>query len=115
MNSTSTYLRAEIGGFLGRALITGDQVSLDAPSKLSLKMMKQLNLRVGKQAFTATDWFIVSDLLPNLNKKNLIRVMSGRHYQLFSKDSQENFFRNPIPLPHNLIGWVIVYMVPHLG
>lgn len=98
LNSTSTYLRAQIGGFLGRALITGDQVSLDAPNELSLKMMKQLNLRVGNHAFTATDWFIVSDFLPNLNSKTFIRVMSGRHYQLFSKDSQEKIFSEPFTI-----------------
>ena len=64
MNSTSTYLRAKLGGFHGRALITGDQVMFHSPREHSLKMMQHLNLRVGHQAFARMDWSIALDLIP---------------------------------------------------
>lgn len=92
MNSTSTYLRANIGGFHGRALIAGDHLSFNTPSELSIKMMKQLKLHLGNQPYVVMKWSAASDL----NYNNLtIRVIKGRHYFLFSKDSQEQFFSKP--------------------
>ena len=98
MNSTSTYLRAKLGGFHGRALITGDQVMFHSPREHPLKMMQHLNLRVGHQAFARMDWSIALDLIPYLKRKPLIRVMRGRHYQLFSKESQDQFFSKPFTI-----------------
>lgn len=42
MNSSSTYLRAEIGGFNGRALKAGDQLKFGSPSNLSTRIIKHL-------------------------------------------------------------------------
>ena len=95
MNSTSTYVRAKIGGFHGRALITGDQIKFYSPSELSHKMMQQLNFHGGNKAFAQMDWSIASDLIPNLKRNPPIRVVNGRHYHLFSKDSQEKIFSKP--------------------
>ena len=39
MESQSTYLRAQIGGYHGRSLQKGDQIMFDSPSRLSLKMI----------------------------------------------------------------------------
>lgn len=95
MNSASTYLRANIGGFQGRALIAGDQLSFESPSELSLKMMKQLRLHLGNQAYAEMKWSAASNLNYSLP---IIRVIRGRHYSLFSKDSQEQFFSEPFAI-----------------
>ena len=41
------------------------------------------------------EWSISSDLIPTLQNNPLIRVMKGRHYHLFTKESQEKFFTEP--------------------
>ena len=92
MNSASTYLRAHIGGFHGRALITGDQLVFGSPSKLSVKMMKELRHHLGNRTYAEMNWSSASD--QNYNQP-IIRVIKGRHYSLFSKDSQEQFFSEP--------------------
>lgn len=92
MESTSTYLRANIGGFHGRSLQAGDQLTCDSLSGLSLKMVQQLNPRINNQPFVEMEWSISSDLIPTLQNKPLIRVMKGRQYHLFAKESQEQFF-----------------------
>ena len=61
MNSASTYLRAQIGGFQGRALMTGDQLIFESPSEQSLKMIKHLKLHLGNQPYAAMKWSAASD------------------------------------------------------
>lgn len=95
MQSTSTYLRAGIGGFHGRSLQAGDQLVYDSLSGLSLKMMQQLNARISNQPFVEMEWSISSDLTPTFKHEPSIRVMKGRHYDLFAKESQEKFFTEP--------------------
>lgn len=95
MASTSTYLRAKIGGFHGRAFQKGDQIFFHSPNELSLKMIKQLHTRMNNQPFIEMGWSVASDLIPSLKKSPFIRVMNGRHYHLFSKASQEKLFTEP--------------------
>jgi antagonist of KipI len=95
MQSTSTYLRAGIGGFHGRSLQAGDQLVYDSLSGLSLKMMQQLNARISNQPFVEMEWSISSDLTPAFKHEPPIRVMKGRQYHLFAKESQEKFFTEP--------------------
>lgn len=95
MESAATYLRAHIGGFQGRSLQAGDQIKFHSLSGLSLKMMQQLNNPINNQPFVEMEWSISSDLIPTLQNSPLIRVMKGRHYQLFTKESQEKFFTKP--------------------
>ncbi|MCQ6274231.1 biotin-dependent carboxyltransferase family protein [Bacillus sp. V3B] len=95
MESASTYLRANIGGFHGRALQSGDQIKFDSLSILSLKMMQQLNRQINNQPFVEMEWSISSDLIPTLQSDPLIRVIKGRQYHLFAKKSREKFFTEP--------------------
>ena len=95
MESTSTYLRAGIGGFQGRPLQTGDQIIWDTLSRPSLKMVQQLNTRISNQPFTEMEWSIASDLIPAFHNSPPIRVMKGRQYHLFTQESQETFFTEP--------------------
>ncbi len=95
MESKSTYLRAQIGGYQGRSLAAGDQIMFDPPSKLSKRMILQLNKNLTDKLFIEMDWTVTSDLIPNLHSEPSIRVMKGLQYQLFTKKSQEAFFTEP--------------------
>lgn len=95
MNSTSTYLRAKIGGFFGRTLKAGDQILINHPSKLSVTIMQQIDHTKGKDPFTKMNSSVSSDLIPNSTRNPTIRVMDGRHYSFFTKDSQEAFYSEP--------------------
>ena len=68
MASTSTYLRAKIGGFHGRAFQKGDQIFFHSPNELSLKMIKQLHTHMNNQPFIEMGWSVASDLIPYLKK-----------------------------------------------
>ncbi|WP_174732436.1 biotin-dependent carboxyltransferase family protein [Mesobacillus harenae] len=92
MESKSTYLRAEIGGYNGRALKEGDILKVTPPSVLSQKIFESLK---GNQLFTEMDWTVAADLLPDLADQSRIRVIPGRQFSLFNKDSQIAIFNDP--------------------
>ncbi|UZJ76939.1 biotin-dependent carboxyltransferase family protein [Fictibacillus sp. KU28468] len=78
MGSKSTYLRAGIGGYKGRALKEGDTLSVcsdgDSFHPVSL------------------NWFVSHELRAVYSNKNTIRAVKGRHFELFTKESQAAFF-----------------------
>ncbi|HSJ36817.1 MAG TPA: biotin-dependent carboxyltransferase family protein [Planococcus sp. (in: firmicutes)] len=80
MGSRSTYLRAALGGFDGRALKSGDHLVVGAATKGT-------NL-VGE----GQSWFMPS---PYYSSKPEIRVTAGRQFNSFSEESQERFFSEP--------------------
>ncbi|AIE58997.1 biotin-dependent carboxyltransferase family protein [Bacillus methanolicus] len=95
MNSSSTYLRAEIGGFNGRALKAGDQLKFGSPSNLSTRIIKHLVKGLGNQQFVEMEWSVATDLIPIHRNNPAIRVMRGKQFHLFTKESQFNFFHKP--------------------
>ncbi|PLT33934.1 biotin-dependent carboxyltransferase family protein [Bacillus sp. V5-8f] len=95
MNSKSTYLRAEIGGFFGRALKEGDQLTWGSPGKLSSSINDRLRKNVSENSFVESDWLASRDLIPDYANRPSIRVMEGREFDLFTKESQEIFFNEP--------------------
>ena len=98
MGSTSTYLRAGIGGFKGRPLKTGDELKLSPPNNRSVQMIHDFSTKIGDQKFVATKWSVSAGFIPISNKIPSIRVIKGRQYQLFSKESQKSFFREPFEI-----------------
>ena len=76
MGSYSTYLRAELGGFNGRALQKGDQLELKR---------QDINLDINNQKWSSG--------MVNINPKGvrIVRVVKGRHFDKFSKRSQDHF------------------------
>lgn len=91
MNSKSTYLRAGIGGFKGRALQAGDELLFGPSSKLSIKMQDEL-LERNTTGFIEGKWSIPSSLIPIFKGDTPIRVIKGRNYQQFTEESQKSFF-----------------------
>jgi len=98
MNSSSTYIRANVGGFHGRALKAGDQLSCAKITPKSSILMETLNNQELHQPFVEAEWSVSSELIPKLENNPVIRVMDGRHTHLFTKESQECFWTKPFQI-----------------
>lgn len=97
MGSMSTYLRAGIGGFAGRALQAGDSLHLRPPSDAALRRMDHLasgsgNLSSSGSPFTFARWAISPLLFPAYGDQPVIRVVRGGQYDLFTGESQKRFW-----------------------
>ncbi|MBA4601850.1 5-oxoprolinase subunit C family protein [Thermoactinomyces mirandus] len=92
MGSRSTYLRAGLGGFQGRALKKGDILNLRAPSELANKMKDSLSKTTGVQLFSTSKWSVSNRLLSFYQKKTIIRVLPGNQFYRFTWDSRKKFF-----------------------
>lgn len=90
LNSKSTYLRAKIGGYKGRALKTGDVLEVDTPCVLSKKIIHSLRNRLSSGTFLEENWFFPS---MKYGKIFQIRLLKGRQFDLFTSDSQEKVFK----------------------
>ncbi|MBP1933697.1 biotin-dependent carboxyltransferase family protein [Ammoniphilus resinae] len=89
MNSRSTFLRAGIGGFQGRALKAGDVLNFRSSSNwFDSGVQNDL-------PFTYSAWRISKNLLPLYRKNPTIRVMEGGEYEWFTREAQANFFSAP--------------------
>ncbi|TDL91854.1 biotin-dependent carboxyltransferase family protein [Vibrio vulnificus] len=81
MESKSTYLRAGIGGYMGRALKADDVLEFNEPSK---------NLDDREGAFSFPKWFVnEKEFLPG--GKPLIRFIDGSQYEYFTDYSKDSF------------------------
>jgi antagonist of KipI len=98
MGSASTYLRAGIGGFKGRPLKAGDELKLSPPNHRSARMIHYFSARLEDRKFVGTKWSVSAEFIPISNQTPFIRVIKGRQYPLFSKESQKNFFREPFEI-----------------
>lgn len=92
MNSYSTYLRAGIGGYNGRALTKGDQINLGPTSQLSSRILSSFSEKNNPSNIIHAGWTISQAIIPSYRPKPIIRVMQGRQYHLFKKYSQTKFF-----------------------
>ena len=76
MDSRSTYLRAKLGGYQGRALESGDQLALCEATATP------------KSAAETGSWFGPS---PPYSSEPVIRITKGRQFELFSQKSRDHF------------------------
>lgn len=90
MNSRSTSLRANFGGFHGRSLATGDTLSVRPPSCRNLEIIRHLSKVVTKEPFAAATWFAGLDFAEDASEP-LVRVMKGRQIDWFTQLSQQEF------------------------
>lgn len=89
MNSYSTYLRAGIGGYEGRALKKGDTLSV-RPSRLQLDASQYVLDEY--DGFFTVRWSVSAGRYTNSNRETEIRVLKGRQYDDFDDDSQKSLF-----------------------
>ncbi|SFG56707.1 antagonist of KipI [Halobacillus alkaliphilus] len=92
MGSASTYLRAEIGGYQGRALDKGDTIDWGKPSESSKQTLKDLKEMAGSEPYQAMDWFVATEFSAPIQGECTLKVMEGREFQLFTEESQSLFF-----------------------
>jgi antagonist of KipI len=91
MDSKSTYLRAEFGGFKGRALKKGDILSIGIKNSKSTKIIKKLEEIKAKDDFVASSWYIKNFMKQNV-ESTVIRVFEDRQFQKVSDESIDKFF-----------------------
>ena len=91
MGSRSTYLRAGIGGFRGRALEKGDELAIGQVTLQQQKALQQNN----ENEF---DW-----LVPPVRyfDEPVIRMMTGRQFDLFDEDSKKQIFDETFAVSSN--------------
>lgn len=97
MGSTSTYLRAGLGGWNGRPLQAGDRLvaaSIEeefAATSLHSQWDESVESaqRVSENDVTAVNWRVSTSLLPQYGKQAVIRVLPGRQWEDFDAPVQQ--------------------------
>lgn len=85
--SRSTYLRAAFGGLCGRALKTGDTLSLGAPTAIGERIASTLQSDV--RAMTVARWSIGSTLRPAYSDDARVRLIPGEHLSLITDEARD--------------------------
>ena len=96
MNSKSTYIRAHLGGFEGRALDKGDVLKANALTSKSALILSSLHKKRG--SFTTTKWSISFVFLYEIYYRKSLRVLKGRQFDEFSPSSKTDFWRSEYKL-----------------
>lgn len=91
MKSKSTYIRAGIGGFKGRALKKEDSIEINPQSNLSKKIINSLCKKDVDSLFTYPNWYIEREIY---NLDDFVRVIHERQFSEFNSESQNNFFNS---------------------
>lgn len=91
MDSKSTYLRAELGGFKGRALKKNDVLNLGSKNINSLKIIEKLKEIRNEGSFIAPSWY-VKEYDINNSEEAVIRVFEDRQFNKISQESITEFF-----------------------
>ncbi len=92
MDSYSTYLRAGIGGFEGRALKEGDVLRVNPWTELGRAIADKLASAAGDGPFASTRWHVSRGMMPDYKTDPVIRVVEGPQMHLFAPDSVRDFF-----------------------
>lgn len=99
MNSKSTYLRAKLGGYQGRALKDGDKLSLGALSPAQKALGDRLSRRAKQGApFGAAPWSIDCDYI---FEDAPIHVTEGLQYDWFTEKGISTFFSSDYTITAN--------------
>ena len=85
MGSKSTYLRAKIGGFEGRALAEGDVLKVGASSAAMQIFAQRVMQKDGvNSAFATVSWYVPGTFIFG---DDVIRVTKGQQYDWFTEES----------------------------
>lgn len=91
MDSHSTYLRAGIGGFKGRALKNGDVLKVLPIAPERMNALKNQNAQT-------PDWLIPP---ARYHEQPIVRMMPGRQYALFNEASRTRIFEDTFTVSAN--------------
>ncbi len=92
MGSKSTYLRAGIGGFAGRALQAGDVLQQNEPPAGAAEWLARLRQRAAGAPLGATSWYAGREHPAAAPAAATVRVMRGSQYSRFSAAAQTAFW-----------------------
>ena len=95
LGSQSTYLRAGLGGYQGRALQAGDQLPGPGPTAAGQKLAKELSETEPRAAWAQANWTPGPQLCPRPRPKPIIRAIQGPEYEQFAPMSQRDFWQQP--------------------
>ena len=90
LNSLSTNLKAEAGGFDGRRLLKDDVIELN---------QRAIDLSLKDEAFRVLPWQVNENAGFDLSKE--ILVIEGSEWNWIDELSQEKFLKNPFFISHN--------------
>ncbi|MCM3714249.1 biotin-dependent carboxyltransferase family protein [Alkalihalobacillus oceani] len=93
MNSRSTYLRAGIGGYEGRALKANDQLYIRKAEQQ--EKQEALRQRAGERPFYEATLPLFRYIRPFYEMNPLIRVVKGMQADSFEQESIDAFYREP--------------------
>lgn len=89
LGSKSTYLRAEFGGYKGRALQKDDVIDVNLPTKLGKEIQKKL--RVRSPYFDTVNWYVRRPFYEQNNEVQTIRFIEGNEYSWFTREAHAHF------------------------
>ncbi|MDX8047582.1 biotin-dependent carboxyltransferase family protein [Gracilibacillus sp. S3-1-1] len=92
MNSRSTYIRASIGGFKGRALQVDDELTFGEISDMSQQIITQLQA-LSDDRVIEEKWMVDPDRVLEREVGQPIRFTKGREFHLFTEASKRTFLR----------------------
>ncbi|WP_375435442.1 biotin-dependent carboxyltransferase family protein [uncultured Hymenobacter sp.] len=92
LGSRSTYLRAGIGGFQGRALQADDVVPAAGPTEIGGQLRQLLMARHPARAWVAASWSIAPSWPGSPTRVATIRAVRGPEYKRFTTASQQDFW-----------------------
>jgi antagonist of KipI len=93
LGSRSTYARASLGGFAGRALRRGDLLPIGAPSELSKRIDARLVGDGGPNRLVVSRWGASAWLVPFYTSTPVIRLLEGAHTRELTTESRERLFK----------------------
>ncbi|HWR45609.1 biotin-dependent carboxyltransferase family protein [Sporomusa sp.] len=92
MGSKSTYQRAGIGGFKGRAMQADDVLEINSPQTDSLWFIWQLTKQAACSPVIATPWYAGKVHLGLDSDPVAVRVMRGGQFEQFTDESKAKFW-----------------------
>jgi antagonist of KipI len=95
MGSKSTYLRAGIGGYSGRALQEGDKLEYEESQTLSHRIFHKLKDTPSSGSLTAASWYTGRGHIGERSPYVTVRAMRGSQFEHFDAHSKAELFDKP--------------------
>ncbi|PIQ20654.1 MAG: KipI antagonist [Cytophagales bacterium CG18_big_fil_WC_8_21_14_2_50_42_9] len=91
LGSYATYLRAEVGGFKGRALQAGDLLPCPGPTPAGEHLQQRLTKNKPISEWVQASWTPAPRLFPYLDFNPTLRIIKGPEFAQFTPASQQAF------------------------
>ncbi|WP_419880677.1 biotin-dependent carboxyltransferase family protein [Peribacillus sp. B-H-3] len=90
LGSRSTYLRAEFGGYRGRALKKDDILFTNGTSRNAASIFQDLRKKE-KAGYAEASWHIRGGFFQKRNQQ-ILRVIKGQHFSMFDEKAKKDLF-----------------------